>query len=67
MVDIRGVEPLIEALKDDHKYVRRNAAIALRRIGDSRAVDALTRVGSSGKESLVREAAAEALERLGAS
>ena len=36
-----AVEPLIQALKDIHKYVREGAAEALRTIGDERAVEPL--------------------------
>jgi HEAT repeat protein len=39
--DARAVEPLITALKDDDKDVRRQAAKALGEIGDARAVEPL--------------------------
>jgi len=62
--DTRAVEPLIDALKDEHEYVRMYAARALGWIGDVRAVDALTYVASMDEDNRVREAAAEALEKI---
>ena len=43
--DVRAVEPLIEALKDDNKYVREAAASALGRLNDARGVKPLLEAG----------------------
>jgi HEAT repeat protein len=53
-----------DVLKDESAMVRFVSAYALGLIGDPRAVDALTYVASNDKHSLVREAAAEALEKI---
>jgi len=62
--DPRAVEPLIEALQDEHWEVRGYAAWSLGRFGDSKAIDPLTYAASSDEEEMVREAAAEALEKI---
>jgi HEAT repeat protein len=61
--DARGALPLVEALRDDHKWVRVDAAEALGKLGDARAVDALIGV-LTDSDSLVRATAAAALDRL---
>jgi hypothetical protein len=58
------VEPLIAALSDQSKIVRKAAAEALGKIGDARAVEPLIAALRDQSE-FVREAAAEALDRLG--
>ncbi len=63
--DGREIEPLIKALEDDRvSYVRYYAAEALGKIGDARAVEPLTKALGDDYEA-VREAAAEALKKLG--
>ncbi|MDD3566085.1 MAG: HEAT repeat domain-containing protein [Methanothrix sp.] len=71
--DARAVAPLIGALKDEYARVRSSAARALGEIGDARAVAPLTEalkdesvmyMASSGTYETVREAAAEALEKI---
>ena len=57
-----AVESLSAALKDTDKYVRKAAAYALGEIKDPRAVEPLI---AALRDSDVREAAAEALDRLG--
>lgn len=58
-----AVPLLLKALKDDDKFVRHEAALALGRIGDERAVKALTRSMLSDVEKKVREECVEALSR----
>ncbi len=60
-----AVEPLIAALKDGVVYVRKDAAGALKQLGDARAVEPLiVALKDSAKD--VRQATAEALGQLGA-
>jgi HEAT repeat protein len=58
------VERLIQALRDENKYVRWGAAGALGELGDVRAVEALIEV-SKDEDSNVRELAVWALEKIG--
>ncbi|WXG41463.1 MAG: HEAT repeat domain-containing protein [Candidatus Freyarchaeum deiterrae] len=58
------VERLIQALKDENKYVRRGAAGALGELGDLEAVEPLTEA-SKDKDSNVREMAIWALKKIG--
>lgn len=62
----RVVPVLIEALKDKVMEVRRNAAEALGRIGDVRAIDPLLALTDEAieKDEWVREVAAEALNKI---
>lgn len=62
--DVRAVEPLAFALRDENKFVRKAAAEALERIGDARAVEPLVAALSDDKSS-VRLPAAEALGQIG--
>jgi HEAT repeat protein len=55
------VPMLIEALRDEVMEVRRNAAEALGRIGDPRAIDALNQALTEDKENWVREVAEESI------
>lgn len=63
--DSRAVNPLIEALKNDYDDNRQAAAWALGEIGDERAIEPLAYVAKNDKDLSVREAAAEALEKIG--
>jgi len=63
--DPNAVNPLIEALNDEDRWVRTNAAEELGKLGDVRAIDPLTYVARNDKEERVRKVAAEALERIG--
>ena len=58
------VERLIEALKDENKYVRWGAAGALGELGDVRAVEPLIEA-LKDKDSNVREMVTCALEKIG--
>ena len=58
--DVKG---LIKALKYEDLYVRASAALALREIGDARAVEPLTKA-LKDEYKHVREAAAEALQKI---
>jgi HEAT repeat protein len=60
------VEPLVAALADKDEGVQSTAASALGAIGDARAVEPLVKVFEEASwESELREAAAQALEKLG--
>lgn len=63
--DIRAVESLIQALKDDDMHVREKAAEALGRIGDKRATELLIRAREEDEDYDVRIDATEALGRIG--
>ena len=62
--DGRVVKPLIKALEDRNKYVRRNAAIGLARTGDTRAMEPFIRM-LSDEDWEVRGSATEALGEIG--
>jgi len=62
--DERVVEQLIQALKDENRYVREEAAMALGEIGDKRAVEPLINA-LKDEDSDVRMEAAEALDQMG--
>jgi HEAT repeat protein len=59
------VLPLMAALETSDAYLRRNIALTLGRIGDKRAVPALAALSAGDQDSGVRQAADEALTRLG--
>ena len=63
--DPRAVDPLIEVLwdEDEDSFVRKNVALALGEIGDPRAINPLIDA-LKDEESLVRTAAAEALDMM---
>lgn len=58
------VQPLISVLNDQYWQVRISAVDALARIGDKRAIEPLRRVAEQDVRSIVREAAASALQRM---
>ena len=60
--DRRAVEPLIAAMKDRDKGVKKGAAVALGDIGDGRAVEPLIQALKDEDESIQR-AVRESLER----
>jgi HEAT repeat protein len=62
--DVRAVEPLVAALKDEARYVRTTAAEALGKLGDIRAVEPLF-AALKNEDMNVREAAVRALRELG--
>ena len=59
-----AVEPLMNALGDEYKYLRSSAAESLGQLGDTRAVDRLVKV-LSDRESNVKISAVKALGQLG--
>ncbi|MHC4777760.1 MAG: HEAT repeat domain-containing protein [Planctomycetota bacterium] len=61
--DDRAIEPLIEALSDEHHEVRREAADTLGVIGNGRAVEALQNATGDADEK-VRKSAEEALKAI---
>ena len=63
--DARAVDPLIAALADDYWRVRENAAGALGQLDDQRAVDPLITASADTRHYEVRDAADEALKKLG--
>lgn len=62
--DETAVEALIEALKDEDKFVRKNAAEALGKIGDKKALDPLIEM-LKDDDWFVQEKAAAALGKIG--
>lgn len=62
--DERAVEPLIEALKDEDKYVRKSAAEASGKLGDERLVEPLIEA-LNDEDWFVQEKAAAALGKMG--
>lgn len=58
-----AIEPLIQALKDENRYVRTKAAKALGNIGDARAIEPLIQALRDVND--VHREAAEALEKIG--
>ena len=62
MRDARAVEPLIELLLDAEEAVRKNAA-ALREIGDTRAIEALTQA-LNHRDINLRNVATQALDKI---
>jgi HEAT repeat protein len=63
--DVRAVEPLIWALKDEDEFVRERAADALGRIGDEGAVWPLSSEAVSDDCEDVKVTAKEALVKIG--
>jgi HEAT repeat protein len=61
---MRGVDPLIQLLKDESRLVRVAAAISLADIGDKRAVAALNDAVTNEKEDEPRTQMKESLQRL---
>jgi HEAT repeat protein len=62
--DKRAVESLIEALSDDHEYVRKCSTEALGEIGDDRALDKLV-AALNDEDVEIRTSAANALGKIG--
>lgn len=61
------VPPLLEALSSSDAYLRRNVALALGYVGDSRAAGHLAALVEADEDATVREAAAQSLARCGGS
>jgi len=64
--DPQAVPALVDLLQTGKEDVRYAAAVALGRMGDSRAVDVLRKARKGDPQGFVREAAASALQELGA-
>ena len=60
---MKVIEGIIAALKDEDKYGRKGAVIALGEIGDERAVESLIAT-LKDEDGDVRQAAVEALEKI---
>jgi len=61
----RGVEPLIECLKDDSWVIRHDAAIALGHIGNEEAVKALDELLEKEEDIEIKQKAVESLGEIG--
>jgi len=64
LCDLNSVEPLITGLKDKYPQVRNNAALALGKIGDNRAISALANIEQEDSDESVRNTAKQALEAI---
>ena len=62
--DETAIDALIPVLKDENRFVRQEAVLALKKIGGSRAVECLTRALDTEKNEFVRDFISLALERL---
>lgn len=60
-INVDAVLPLIEVLDSDDAFLRQNAVMVLKRIGDPRAAGAMARVASSDQDGVCRNLAQEAL------
>ena len=58
------IDALVPVLKDENRFVRQEAVLALKKIGGSRAVEYLTRALDTEKNEFVRDFISMALERL---
>ncbi len=58
------IDVLIPVLKDENRFVRQEAVLALKKIGGSRAVEHLTQALNTEKNEFVRDFIKMALERL---
>ena len=64
MGDETAIDALIPVLKDENRFVRQEAVLALKKIGGSRAVEHLTQALNTEKNEFVRDFIEMALERL---
>ncbi len=62
--DEAAIGALITALKDENRFVRQEAVLALKKIGGSRAAEHLTQALNTEKNEFVRDFIKRALERL---
>ena len=58
------IDALIPLLKDENRFVRQEAVLALKKIGGSRAVEHLTQALNTEKDELVIDFIIRSLERL---
>lgn len=63
--DARAVEPLINTLKDKDDSVRKRVVMALGRIGDVQAVDPLKKALKDTNSIVIRDTAADSLDKIG--
>ena len=64
MGDETAIDALIPVLKDENRFVRQEAVLALKKIGGSRAIEHLTQALNTEKNEFVRDFIKMALERL---
>ena len=64
MGDETAIDALIPVLKDENRFVRQEAVLALKKIGGSRAIEHLTQALNTEKNEFVRDFIEMALERL---
>ncbi len=62
--DETAIDVLIPVLKDDNRFVRQEAVLALKKIGGSRAVEHLTQALNTERNEFVRNFIRTALERM---
>ena len=62
--DEKAVEYVIAALKDDDRFVRQEAAMALAKIGGVRALESMTQALAEEKNEFVRDFIQKAIGRL---
>ncbi len=62
--NIKGVESLIKALKDENGEVQWQATVALGEVGDKRAIGPLSELLKDEENPLIQEAAKESLENI---
>jgi len=62
--DETAIDALIPVLKDENRFVRQEAVLALKKIGGSRAVEHLTQALNTEKNEFVIDFIRTALERL---
>jgi HEAT repeat protein len=63
MGDETAIDALIPVLKDENRFVRQEAVLALKKIGGSRAVEHLTQALNTEKNDFVRDFIRVNLER----
>ena len=63
MGDETAIDALIPVLKDENRFVRQEAVLALKKIGGSRAVEPLTQALNTEKNDFVRDFIRVNLER----
>ena len=64
MADERVVDSLIPVLKDNNRFVRQEAVLALGKIGGSRSVEYLTQALGTESDEFVKDFIRKALEKL---
>jgi len=62
--DMKALDSLVAALKDDDRFVRQEAAKALAKIGGARALESLTQALIEEKNEFVKESMKKAVDKL---